>query len=68
LGPTVRGDRTGIVVAPGDARELADALLRAIELPRSAFETALDRAAHAHDVSVVGPTLRQIYEIAAGDR
>jgi glycosyltransferase involved in cell wall biosynthesis len=68
LGPTVRDDGTGIVVAPGDARELAEALLRAIGLPRAAFEAALDQAAHAHDVSVVGPTLRRIYQIAADDR
>jgi glycosyltransferase involved in cell wall biosynthesis len=65
IGPTVKADGTGIVVTPGDATELADALLRAARSDRDAFAAALDTAAQRHDVSVVGPRLRSIYELAA---
>jgi glycosyltransferase involved in cell wall biosynthesis len=67
IGPTVRDDATGYVVQPGDADALADALLRAARNGRT-FTAALDAAASRHDVSVVGPALRTIYELAARDR
>jgi glycosyltransferase involved in cell wall biosynthesis len=66
IGPTVRDDATGYVVQPGDADGLADALLRAARRGRT-FTAALDAAAARHDVSVVGPALRTIYELAASD-
>ncbi len=68
IGPTVRSDATGIVIAPRDPEALADAILRAIDSPLGAFSAALDSAARGHDVTVVGPTLRQIYEIASSER
>jgi glycosyltransferase involved in cell wall biosynthesis len=68
IGPTVRSDATGIVVAPRDPEALADAIVRAIDSPPGAFSDALDTAARGHDVTVVGPKLRQIYEIAASER
>jgi glycosyltransferase involved in cell wall biosynthesis len=67
IGPTVRADRTGIVVTPGDHEELADALLHAARSDSSVYAAALDAAAQRHDVSAVGPRLREIYEIAATD-
>jgi glycosyltransferase involved in cell wall biosynthesis len=68
IGPTVRDDATGIVVPPGDADALADALLRARAIPHSTFATPLDRAAQKHDVRVVGSKLRSIYDIAVKDQ
>jgi glycosyltransferase involved in cell wall biosynthesis len=68
IGPTVRGDGTGYVVPPGDADALAAAMLDAARAGAAPFAPSLDAAAHRHDVSVVGPTLRAIYEVAANER
>jgi glycosyltransferase involved in cell wall biosynthesis len=68
IGPTVRDDATGIVVPSGDESALADALLRAAATPRSMLAEALDTAAQKHEVGVVGPKLRAIYELAADDQ
>ena len=67
IGPTVRDDGTGLIVTPGDAESLADAMLQASNLTIHDFAASLDAAARRHDVSVVGPTLRAIYELAASD-
>jgi glycosyltransferase involved in cell wall biosynthesis len=68
IGPTVRDDGTGFVVPPGDAAALATAMERAVRAPAGGLADALDRAARRHDVSVVGPMLRDIYEQAASAR
>jgi glycosyltransferase involved in cell wall biosynthesis len=64
IGPTVRADRTGFVVAPGDAEALAGCMLEALGNAAS-FAEPLAVAAPRHDVSVVGASLRAIYELAA---
>jgi glycosyltransferase involved in cell wall biosynthesis len=68
IGPTVRDDGTGFVVPPGDSAALATAMERAVQAPAGGFADGLDRAARRHDVSVVGPMLRDIYEQAAAAR
>jgi glycosyltransferase involved in cell wall biosynthesis len=67
IGPTVRSDGTGYVVPPGDHEALAVAMREAVRTGTGAFAPALEAAAHRHDVSVVGPMLRSIYEIAASE-
>ena len=67
IGPTVRADGTGLVVPPGDAGALADAMLKATAADDSVFAEALSAAARRHDVSVVGARLREIYELAAAE-
>lgn len=67
IGPTVRDDATGIVIAPRDVGALADAMIRAAATPPAAFAEALDDAARRHDVGVVGRRLREIYDIAVND-
>jgi glycosyltransferase involved in cell wall biosynthesis len=64
IGPTVRDDATGFVVAPGDRDELADAMLRAATSDATRLEPALEDAAGRHDVAVVGARLRAIWDIA----
>ncbi len=66
IGPTVRADGTGFVVAPGDADALAGCMLEALGKDAS-FAEPLAIAARRHDVSVVGASLRAIYEIAASE-
>jgi glycosyltransferase involved in cell wall biosynthesis len=68
IGTTVRDDGTGCVVPPRDHAALADALIAAAAAPPDKFALALGDAAHRYDVSVVGPTLRAIYELAAQER
>jgi glycosyltransferase involved in cell wall biosynthesis len=67
IGPTVRDDGTGFVVNPGNADSLADAMLTAVRSTRGTFGAALEKAAHRHDASVVGPQLRAIYDLAVAD-
>jgi glycosyltransferase involved in cell wall biosynthesis len=64
IGPTVRDDATGLVVAPGDPAQLAEAMLRTRTSDTTQLERALDAAAARHDVAVVGARLRAIWDIA----
>jgi glycosyltransferase involved in cell wall biosynthesis len=64
IGPTVRDDATGLVVAPGDRDALADAILRATKCDATQLSRALDDAASRHDVAVVGARLRDIWDVA----
>lgn len=64
LGATVRADGTGIVIRPGSPAELGSAIVALLAEPSGRWAAAVDRAAAEHDVSVVGPQLRAVYEIA----
>ena len=66
LGPTVRDAGTGLVVPPGDADALAEALLQASRRRPAELSAALEEAARAHDHAAVGPRLRSIYDEVAG--
>ena len=67
IGPTVRADRTGFVVEPGDAEALAGAMLEATATTAAPFTEALAEAAGRHHVSVVGARLHAIYELAVAE-
>lgn len=64
LGPTVRDDGTGLVVPPNDAEAFAAAMSSVVLDPDPAWPHRIDAAAQQHDVSSVGPKLRQIYDVA----
>jgi glycosyltransferase involved in cell wall biosynthesis len=68
LGPTVRGDATGLVVRPGNSGDLAAAIVKAASTPSAAFRGRIANAARSHDYSVVGPRLREIYDTAVANQ
>lgn len=68
LGPTVRDDATGIVVPPGDAERLAEALTKASTEPTVELQRTIGRVAQRHDYSVTYPTLRSIFDEVTADQ
>lgn len=70
LGETVRGERTGWVVPPGDPVALAATLQAALgdEPARQAARAAADAIARARSPHAVGRQLCAVYERAAGSR
>ncbi len=68
LGETVREDRSGWVVTPGDVAGLAKTLLGAIrdDAGRRAAAAEMERVAAERTPARVGATLRAVYERAAG--
>ncbi len=67
LGETVRDDKTGWVVTPGDATELAATLLTALRDTdaRTAAADAAAAVAEARTPQIVGSQLRALYERVA---
>lgn len=65
LGPTVRADGTGLVVAPGDATALAAAITSVIGRGVDSYGVFLEAAATRHDPHAVGDALREVYEVAS---
>lgn len=67
LGETVRDDKTGWVVTPGDVTELAATLLTALrdDEARSAASNAAAVVAEARTPAIVGARLRALYERVA---
>jgi glycosyltransferase involved in cell wall biosynthesis len=68
LGETVREDGTGLVVPPGDAAKLAEAMaLLLSDTPRLAYHAEQALAVRqARSPGNLGPLLRLVYEAAAG--
>lgn len=68
LGETVRADRTGWVVPPGDVAALAGALEAAVRDrdARAAASEAAAAVARARTPEIVGAALRAVYERAIG--
>jgi glycosyltransferase involved in cell wall biosynthesis len=66
LGETVRLDRTGWVVPPNDAEQLAATLCDAMQSVGRGADRAqeLADAASRHDYRSVGPALRAVYDLA----
>lgn len=64
LGPTVRADGTGLVVEPSSIESLAAAMHEAALMDTTRIKAQISEAAMKHDYSVVGPRLREIYELA----
>ena len=67
LGPTVRDERTGIVVPPNDAPALAQSIRELAMSSRASWESVISDAAWSRDSSVVGPQLRSIYGQVVGE-
>lgn len=67
LGETVRGDKTGWVVPPGDVDALGGALVAALadDEARARAATATDVIARARTPALVGAQLRTLYESVA---
>ncbi len=67
LGETVREDKTGWVVTPGDAAELGATLLDALRDPaaRQAASNAATNVAAARTPAIIGSRLRTLYQRVA---
>ena len=63
IGPTVREDKTGRVVAPLDPAALAEALAAAVAEP-AASAAQMEAALRRHDPRQVGAAMRAVYDQA----
>jgi glycosyltransferase involved in cell wall biosynthesis len=68
IGPSVREHKTGIVVPPSSPVELAVGLECMLTSDRTRYRGHLEAAARRHDFSVVGPMIRDVYDVAVGRR
>ena len=66
LGPTVRADETGLVVAPSDVESLAFAITKLANdhAARTRFAQNARRVARLHTYEAVGNELRAVFEQA----
>jgi glycosyltransferase involved in cell wall biosynthesis len=68
LGPTVREDDTGVVVPARDPSALVEAMHRITAAAGGDQRQRMDQAVLRHDYSIVGPKLRDVYDVATLDR